>query len=353
MAKTENICHGKTWAESTVAYIKWRALDILFTSVLLIVGLTAQYYVTKQPVRFFVERDPFLSYPYNADKLNEVPTAIAGVLAIIPTLGIAYLSQVAACCAHYRKKREGRPPAPVFFWDLPLLALAQAIGMELLVTEVIKRFHSRYRPHFFAACNYKGYADGFATGNFTDYLAATTPGAPGDVAFCLKPKSEWTDAILSNPSGHASTIFAGWTVLALIMLFLLRSQRRILPIWFGKVWVLFLIILPTIGAELVTATRPRDYMHNFDDVLHGTIIGIGSGILAFFLNYGINPELAVVDPDFVDPAKPLKKRLTGKARKAGKSGAAGEEGEAGDDEEETTSSGSYRDTNLDSFEDTE
>lgn len=38
-------------------------------------------------------------------------------------------------------------------------------------------------------------------------------------------------------------------------------------------------------AVVVAGTRPRDYWHNYEDVLAGSIIGFASAVFAFLLNF--------------------------------------------------------------------
>ena len=56
-----------------------------------------------------------------------------------------------------------------------------------------------------------------STGNYADYLAATTPGAPGDLTHRRAARADVDEASLSFPSGHAGLSFvaATWSTMAL------------------------------------------------------------------------------------------------------------------------------------------
>jgi membrane-associated phospholipid phosphatase len=279
---------NRTCCQRTGRYLFRHLIDVIFTISLLLIGATATYYPAK-PVRFFVERDPTLSYPLTESLLGTIPLSILIVLTIIPTLGIVFGLQIVVWLCQ-RRRPGAIPHAAVYFWGRPLLMLGQTEGLTLLLTEILKNFQGRMRPHFFAACNYAGYADALRSGDFTAYLAATTTGLPGSLSRCLTPANLYQDAMEANPSGHASIIFAAWTGMALILVYLFRSQAQYWPEHLGKAYVSVFAIAPIIGAALIAATRTRDYVHNYDDVLAGIAIGVGSAVLFFLLNYGTDPH---------------------------------------------------------------
>lgn len=49
------------------------------------------------------------------------------------------------------------------------MVLFQALGITLFLTSLSKVFFGRHRPNFYAMCNYKGYRDAVASGDFTAY----------------------------------------------------------------------------------------------------------------------------------------------------------------------------------------
>jgi hypothetical protein len=125
--------------------------------------------------------------------------------------------------------------------------------------------------------NYAGYRDALSTGNYTDYLAATTEGAFGDMSKCLGSSSDIRSSTASFPSGHASTAFAGLLVLALFLRSMLSVTKN-LHLTFGA----FFCTLPLMLASYIALSRFRDRYHFTDDVLGGALIGIGGAIVAWW-----------------------------------------------------------------------
>eukprot|EP01127_Copromyxa_protea_P001756 TRINITY_DN1167_c0_g1_i4.p1 TRINITY_DN1167_c0_g1~~TRINITY_DN1167_c0_g1_i4.p1 ORF type:complete len:230 (-),score=16.88 TRINITY_DN1167_c0_g1_i4:94-783(-) len=161
------------------------------------------------------------------------------------------------------------------------LAFLEALGICILVTDSLKVFEGRKRPNFFAMCNYKGYRDALESGNWDTYLAQTTPGVSGNMTHCLETdQAILRDSQYSFPSGHSSTIWCGFTFLAQTVLYLAHRYSPDNSMGKGIVGLLFFAV-----AAVVAGTRPRDYWHNFDDVLAGSIIGAASASLAFSINY--------------------------------------------------------------------
>ena len=221
--------------------------------------------------QFFVERDPSLSYP---ELSSTVPTSVLGITSslvpavsvclanylrwriMIPTTttttdgvitGLGDAATTAAASSSHRHShstthdddddavdsipatattargasRGGRMTTTaviVHLCVLELFGMGQALFLTMGSYNVVKAVVGRLRPNFFAACDYKGYAAGLASGDLTAYLNATSPGTVGDVSFCLAPLSEVDEASLSFPSGHAALSFAGMTYATLALL---------------------------------------------------------------------------------------------------------------------------------------
>lgn len=172
-----------------------------------------------------------------------------------------------------------------------LFGMAQAIFLSMGTYNAIKSFVGRLRPNFFAACDYKGYGTGLRAGNLTAYLAATVPGAVGDVAHCLAPLEDVDEASLSFPSGHAAMSFAGMTYATLALAAVARviahtrkrgdgshsrGGREVFPRGVSP-W-LAAACLPLSYAVYVSCTRVTDYKHRPEDVLAGAVIGVASAL---------------------------------------------------------------------------
>lgn len=144
-----------------------------------------------------------------------------------------------------------------------LLSLLMSVLCVLLFTEIGKVFAGRHRPNYIA------------------YLEENS--------LSLGDKDEW-DERKSFPSGHSAVIFNGMTWLSLYLAaklrfqvnFALFSQCRAFTPHGGEGWKLFLIGAPQVAAWLIAISRTRDYHHNFDDILAGSLIGILWTIPAYF-----------------------------------------------------------------------
>jgi len=266
--------------------LKCYLADLLFGIIILIIGVIIS---TLPPyVRFFVERDPTLSYPYKAQE--SVPVWLLIVLSyVIPTIVIILTQVLVRTTRQYSIKIIEHPQTTYSeYWVLPHLAMAQSVGYTFFLTTILKIFAGRLRPNFFAMCNYHGYRDALATGNFTSYNSLTVAGVIGSINNCLEPNiSLIYESEFSFPSGHASTAFAGLLFFALYLIHVApdrfwidkQTNFRFFPIKMTLLLILFL------GASFISVSRTRDYWHNFDDILGGAILGFGVAFCSFWMNY--------------------------------------------------------------------
>lgn len=126
-------------------------------------------------------------------------------------------------------------------------------------------------------CNYAGYGDALKSGNLTAYWAATTPGVFGSLDNCLATQANVWEGQKSFPSGHSSMSFGG-------MLFTTLYLRAAFGIA-NNVHVTFPAIIaacPLIVSSWVAISRVRDRWHNPDDIAVGSLIGIGSALVAWW-----------------------------------------------------------------------
>lgn len=124
-----------------------------------------------------------------------------------------------------------------------LLSLVLSVFTVLVFTEIGKVFAGRQRPNYIA----------FLTEN----------------SLSVGDKDEW-DERKSFPSGHSAVIFNGMTWLSLY----LAAKLRALTPNGGEYWKIFIVGIPQITAWLIAISRTRDYHHDFDDVLAGSLIGL-------------------------------------------------------------------------------
>jgi len=233
--------------------------------------------------RFFVERDPTLSYPYIPANQNEIPAwSLVFFAILIPCLSIL-LVQLARWKFSFFDKFEATPMNSHLL--LPYFTLAESLALAFLVTNVVKVFVGRKRPNFFAFCNYKGYRDALQSGNFTLYDSLTVAGHPGSLEYCLNTvSSDINQAQYSFPSGHSSFTFAGLSIALWFLLHCIPLGPVNKDVWTFRMWrsIPMAILLGT--STIIACTRTRDYWHNFSDILGGTFIGSACAIFVVFIN---------------------------------------------------------------------
>eukprot|EP01126_Amoeba_proteus_P011167 TRINITY_DN14473_c0_g1_i1.p1 TRINITY_DN14473_c0_g1~~TRINITY_DN14473_c0_g1_i1.p1 ORF type:complete len:192 (+),score=20.74 TRINITY_DN14473_c0_g1_i1:291-866(+) len=163
--------------------IRAHALDIVLTLILWAAEGLVHFLMSPFP-RFFVERDPTLSYPWEIQGHGEeVPNWLVGVLSIPVVMILLYIIQVTG--RSFSTDNSPHPVHPkVFDWFVIQLSFLEAMGVNMLMTDFLKSFEGRKRPNFFAMCNYHGYRDALATNSFEEYLNLTVPGRPGNMSFC-------------------------------------------------------------------------------------------------------------------------------------------------------------------------
>ena len=218
---------------------------------------------------FFIERDPAISFPY---KSSQVPVSMLEGIAI----GVP-LAFIAICTLFFLKYKQAKSLYVLGNTSYYLIfSLAQCLLGTDAVTNTIKVLVLRPRPNFLAYCNYKGYYDAMQSGNYSAYNHATTAGVVGSTANCLS-QSHFPDAVLSFPSGHSSTSWAGMTFISLLLKYAIEQHEpfRLLS-WHGAVF-----IAPLYLSAWVSITRIQDYYHHEDDCMMGAFIGATTSFYVF------------------------------------------------------------------------
>lgn len=156
----------------------------------------------------------------------------------------------------------------LLFWLV--ICAAECLLITTSIFNTIKVIVGRHRPHFFALCNYAGYADAWASGNFSQYLSATEAGAIGSLSKCLASANvDHFDGFKSFPSGHASISFAS-------MLYCVYLLRSILEVEEDR-WISLRGILaasPLVLSTWISITRYTNFYHHVDDIVSGALIGL-------------------------------------------------------------------------------
>ena len=216
-----------------------RILALLgFVAAAAIASQALQTFVPPVPLSF-TERDPALSFPKHA---STVPTWAAVLIAWVAPVGVILAITLgvhppsAEAALHGVSTNSATPDASwgplkrllprreaVVMWASLGRGAAWAVAGgfcmavcgTVAVTNVLKNINSKPRPSFFALCDYQGFAEAQASGNWTEYDSLTHNGRYGDISHCRAEKAEINDAQASFPSGHSSLSFVGLTLLSL------------------------------------------------------------------------------------------------------------------------------------------
>ncbi|XP_067645252.1 phospholipid phosphatase 5-like [Eurosta solidaginis] len=135
-----------------------------------------------------------------------------------------------------------------------------ALGLNGLVTSILKITVRRHRPDFYYRC-------------FPDEIEVLNNSTiPGEVIYnCTGDIRQISEARKSFPSGHASFAFVAFGFIAMLVgakLLAFSTRGR------GQSWRLCATVMPLIFAALIALRRTCDYHNHWEDVLTGSIIGL-------------------------------------------------------------------------------
>jgi membrane-associated phospholipid phosphatase len=148
-----------------------------------------------------------------------------------------------------------------------LISFGTTIAVTGLSIAIMKVLFTRPRPSFFFLCNYQGFRDAVDSGNFSSYLALTSPNNLGNTARCWD-QSWLPDSIYSFPSGHSAISFCSMFWLICFFLHFFKQLPKIIK------YLRFLLWIPLILACWIAYSRVYDYKHSELDVTVGCLIGI-------------------------------------------------------------------------------
>eukprot|EP00754_Rhynchopus_humris_P038204 Rhum_TRINITY_DN20861_c0_g1::Rhum_TRINITY_DN20861_c0_g1_i1::g.172416::m.172416/K18693/DPP1, DPPL, PLPP4_5; diacylglycerol diphosphate phosphatase / phosphatidate phosphatase len=164
---------------------------------------------------------------------------------------------------------EAEDGAPSLRHDVHNLAVAaaQAVLLALSVTDPLKNYAGRLRPDYVARLTRELGFNKTAAHTAADFQA-----------ICDSSNSVVMDGRRSFPSGHSSTMAAGWMVASLFVYTRINASRISTTLSFCSSFVFLLqMMLPFV----VAVSRTRDNRHNFSDILAGCCIGVIAGCLCF------------------------------------------------------------------------
>ncbi|KAH0370550.1 PAP2-domain-containing protein, partial [Aureobasidium melanogenum] len=213
-------------------------------------------------------------YPYAVHE--RVPAGICYIIVVIcPAIIICFWTLVVdGLFAHSQPtdaegtgRRLGRYRLVDRLWELNcgILGLALSEGTAFVITGTLKNTVGKPRPDLIDRCQPRaGSVDPSPYGLSNSTICTQTD------------MSILRDGFRSFPSGHSSSSFAGLFYLSLYL-------AAKLHIWDsrGEVWKIFVVIIPSLGAALIAASRIMDARHHPFDVIVGSLLGIGCAWLSY------------------------------------------------------------------------
>jgi diacylglycerol diphosphate phosphatase/phosphatidate phosphatase len=203
-----------------------------------------------------------LQYPY-AVKQRVSPVLLAFIAGVIPFFLILGFTFVLDGLFSHQRSSRGRLSRYTLrerLWEANagVLGLLLSISFSIVVTGALKNAVGKPRPDVIDRCQ----------------PSAGSSDAPGyglaTIGICTQTdKSTLQDGFRSFPSGHSSTAFAGLFYLSLWFAGKLHVLDRR-----GESWKTFIVLIPTLGAALIAASRIMDARHHPFDVLFGSLLGI-------------------------------------------------------------------------------
>ncbi|XP_037783034.1 phospholipid phosphatase 5-like [Penaeus monodon] len=144
-----------------------------------------------------------------------------------------------------------------------LLAFSLALGLNGVITNIIKLVVGRPRPDFFYRCFPEGHVD-------LDHISDIGSACTGEADAIQEGRK-------SFPSGHASFSFCSLGFLSLWICgkLCVFGRKR------GQGWRLVMGITPMVMALMVALSRTSDYHHHWQDVLVGSVLGLFIAYLCY------------------------------------------------------------------------
>ncbi|KAF1939120.1 lipid phosphate phosphatase-like protein 1 [Clathrospora elynae] len=158
------------------------------------------------------------------------------------------------------KRLSGRYRFKDRLWELNcgILGLGLSVGAAFTITGALKNAIGKPRPDLIDRCKIN-----------QDMIDHTLYALQNSTICTQTDNYIMQDGFKSFPSGHSSVSFAGLFYLSIY----LAGKLHVLDAK-GEVWRTFLVMVPALGAALITGTRIMDARHHPFDVISGALLGI-------------------------------------------------------------------------------
>lgn len=252
------MCCGITWRRVLKEFLRWRIPDYLIIIILAVVAAVIGKLVSPT-CRTFDWDDPTISHPF--DESEDFPMYSVAIAVVLVAL-VYFAGELVT-----RWNRSAGKLSMCLHINAWVLAHAYSILLAFAFVNITKLYAGRLRPDFLARLAKKGITK-------TTYQSFT----PEEICKATK------EGRLSFPSGHSGTIFSGYVPPTLYLLGLFRTLRG------GRYWLATLALIPLILPITVAVSRTRDYRHNFDDIVTGSLCGTFCALFAVFINFTVSDK---------------------------------------------------------------
>lgn len=269
-ASVKPYCRTFLWTDATIAYPAEEDTFPTYSLALMLAGALAFYvffvWYLVRPLQDFLG-EPLEWYAIGDAAATAGGAASAYASVESPTAPAPTPSPAMAPGPRRPRVRDmqtGR--GPLYPW---LRAQLWAFGLEFSVMAVLKVYAGRLRPDYLSRLKVAGYT-------------SATHGAPEPQTnpqfYCdlMDAHPALREGRLSFPSGHSSTSFTVFTVLALFLVAHLRPFAR-----HASFTRLMICLVPLIVPAMCAVSRTRNNKHHFADIVAGSLIGITSALLCF------------------------------------------------------------------------
>jgi diacylglycerol diphosphate phosphatase/phosphatidate phosphatase len=195
--------------------------------------------------------DPSISREYRGSTFPSYALAIMSALPCVVFVAV---------CLH-RGEKDARTRNECVTW---VLSQCVAVALSMLLVDVSKLYAGRLRPDFIDRLRIAG-------------INSTTP----NIDYCSISDNLVRGGRLSFPSGHSGISFAAMMTFAFFLMGLFQPFNN------ASFPRFLLCVIPLVLSSIVAISRTRDNVHNFDDIVTGSLVGLMSSFVAVRLHFDV------------------------------------------------------------------